>query len=93
MADSKKVQWAAWAACLLVASVVMVVWAYSAVSRVTESAIVLKVPGPDVRANMPAGDIGFYYEYAGRPPSSGEKWVLSQFIRNRPRVGADAIRA
>ncbi len=22
--------------------------------------------------------------HAGRPPTSGEKWVLSQFIRNRP---------
>ena len=31
--------------------------------------------------------------HAGRPPASGEKWVLSQFIRNRPRVGADAVRA
>ncbi len=25
--------------------------------------------------------------HAGRPPTSGEKWVLSQFIRNRPRAG------
>ena len=25
--------------------------------------------------------------HAGRPPTSGEKWVLSQFVRNRPRAG------
>jgi hypothetical protein len=25
--------------------------------------------------------------HAGRPPTAGEKWVLSQFIRNRPRAG------
>lgn len=26
--------------------------------------------------------------HAGRPPTSGEKWVLSQFIRNKPVIGA-----
>ena len=26
--------------------------------------------------------------HAGRPPTSGQKWVLSQFIRNRPVIGA-----
>jgi prolyl 4-hydroxylase len=26
--------------------------------------------------------------HAGRPPTRGEKWVLSQFIRNKPLVGA-----
>ena len=31
--------------------------------------------------------------HAGRPPTSGEKWVLSQFIRDRPRAGLDAARA
>ena len=25
--------------------------------------------------------------HAGRPPTTGEKWVLSQFIRDRPRAG------
>ncbi len=25
--------------------------------------------------------------HAGRPPASGEKWVLSQFVRNKPVVG------
>lgn len=27
--------------------------------------------------------------HAGRPPISGQKWVLSQFIRSRPVVGAE----
>ena len=27
--------------------------------------------------------------HAGRPPSSGQKWVLSQFIRSRPVIGAE----
>lgn len=27
-------------------------------------------------------------EHAGRPPSSGEKWIVSQFIRNRSTLGA-----
>ncbi len=31
--------------------------------------------------------------HAGRPPTSGEKWLLSQFIRNQPRVGVEARRA
>lgn len=26
--------------------------------------------------------------HAGRPPTSGQKWVLSQFIRSRPVIGA-----
>ena len=30
--------------------------------------------------------------HAGRPPSAGEKWVLSQFIRNKPRTGVVAAR-
>ena len=28
--------------------------------------------------------------HAGRPPTRGEKWVLSQFIRNKPLVGASS---
>ena len=28
--------------------------------------------------------------HAGRPTTSGEKWVLSQFIRNKPVIGAGA---
>jgi hypothetical protein len=31
--------------------------------------------------------------HAGRPPTSGEKWVLSQFIRDKPRAGLGATRA
>jgi hypothetical protein len=31
--------------------------------------------------------------HAGRTPTSGEKWLLSQFFRNRPVVGADARRS
>ncbi|MEO6340918.1 MAG: 2OG-Fe(II) oxygenase [Caulobacteraceae bacterium] len=31
--------------------------------------------------------------HAGRPPTAGEKWVLSQFIRNKPRVGLGATRS
>jgi len=27
--------------------------------------------------------------HAGRPPTSGQKWVLSQFIRSRPVIGAE----
>jgi hypothetical protein len=30
--------------------------------------------------------------HAGRTPTSGEKWLLSQFFRNRPAVGAQAAR-
>jgi prolyl 4-hydroxylase len=31
--------------------------------------------------------------HAGRTPTSGTKWLLSQFFRNRPVVGADARRS
>ena len=31
--------------------------------------------------------------HAGRAPAAGEKWVLSQFMRTRPRVGAGAVRS
>ena len=31
--------------------------------------------------------------HAGRTPTSGEKWLLSQFFRNRPVVGGEARRA
>ena len=31
--------------------------------------------------------------HEGRTPASGEKWLLSQFFRNRPVVGGDARRA
>ena len=31
--------------------------------------------------------------HAGRTPTSGEKWLLSQFFRNRPVVGAQGRRA
>jgi hypothetical protein len=31
--------------------------------------------------------------HAGRTPTSGEKWLLSQFFRNRPAVGTDARRS
>jgi len=29
--------------------------------------------------------------HAGTPPSAGEKWVFSNFVRNRPRAGAKAV--
>jgi hypothetical protein len=29
--------------------------------------------------------------HAGRPPTKGEKWIVSQFIRNRRLLGRDAI--
>jgi TPR repeat protein len=30
--------------------------------------------------------------HAGRPPTAGEKWVLSQFVRNRPVIGVSPPR-
>ncbi len=31
--------------------------------------------------------------HAGRTPTSGEKWLLSQFFRNRPAIGGEARRS
>ena len=38
----------------------------------------------------PAGRPDRRTRHAGRPPKTGEKWLLSQFIRNRPQVGVQS---
>ena len=39
---------------------------------------------------LPNGKPDTRMVHAGRPPTSGEKWIVSQFIRNRPALNARA---
>jgi hypothetical protein len=39
---------------------------------------------------LPNGQPDTRMVHAGRPPTSGEKWIVSQFIRNRPALNARA---
>jgi hypothetical protein len=41
---------------------------------------------------LPSGKPDKRMVHAGRPPTSGEKWIVSQFIRNRPALNARAER-
>jgi hypothetical protein len=41
---------------------------------------------------LPSGKPDTRMVHAGRPPTSGEKWILSQFIRDRPALNARAER-
>ncbi len=41
---------------------------------------------------LPSGKPDRRMVHAGRPPTSGEKWIVSQFIRNRPALNARAER-
>jgi hypothetical protein len=41
---------------------------------------------------LPSGKPDARMVHAGRPPTSGEKWIVSQFIRNRPALNARAER-
>ncbi len=39
---------------------------------------------------LPTGGPDFRMVHAGLPPTRGEKWIVSQFFRNRPSLGARA---
>lgn len=39
---------------------------------------------------LPTGAPDFRVVHAGLPPTRGEKWIVSQFFRNRPSLGARA---
>ena len=41
---------------------------------------------------LPTGGPDLRMVHAGLPPTSGEKWIVSQFIRNRPALNARAAR-
>ncbi len=41
---------------------------------------------------LPSGKPDRRMVHAGRPPTSGEKWIVSQFIRDRPALNARAER-
>jgi prolyl 4-hydroxylase len=41
--------------------------------------------------SLPGGEPDLRTAHAGRPPSSGEKWILSQFIRDRSALHGAAV--